>query len=185
MKTFIVVDKNANLNECSVDKLENIYKKCGLRKSEDFKKLIGYTLNEDERIELWGRSAGRNNTKNPFVFKFDADVQLYGPGAIIYIKKETLEHVSICDYNKLELKTTANSPTSSSDANVVLTPMNGVVVEKKENNPENNPESNPENNPESNPDSDSDSDSELEFDEYVYSSEEEEIPSNKSNKSNK
>ena len=69
MKTFIVVDKNANLNECSVDKLENIYKKCGLRKSEDFKKLIGYTLNEDERIELWGRSAGRNNTKNPFVFK--------------------------------------------------------------------------------------------------------------------
>ena len=33
MKTFIVVDKNANLNESSVDKLENIYKKCGLRKS--------------------------------------------------------------------------------------------------------------------------------------------------------
>jgi hypothetical protein len=96
MISFIIVDKTGNLNECNVDKLENVYKKCGLRKSEDFKKIMDYNLNNTgSTIELWGRVVGRNNTKNPFIFKLDTSIKLYGPAALVCIKKDKLENLFI------------------------------------------------------------------------------------------
>jgi hypothetical protein len=165
MISFIIVDKTGNLNECNVDKLENIYKKCGLRKSEDFKKVMVYNLNNETTIELWGRVVGRNNTKNPFVFKLDTTIKLYGPAAILCIKKERLESLSIYDYNNIELNE-ANTTTMVSAASSVpteqtknATTLNLTKIEEALNETDNSEESV--------------SDSELENEEYVYSSEEE------------
>jgi len=171
MISFIIVDKTGNLNECNVDKLENIYKKCGLRKSEDFKKVMVYNLNNETTIELWGRVVGRNNTKNPFVFKLDTTIKLYGPAAILCIKKERLESLSIYDYNNIELNE-ANTTTMASAASSVstastapteqrknATTLNLTKIEEALNETDNSEESV--------------SDSELENEEYVYSSEEE------------
>jgi hypothetical protein len=168
MISFIIVDKTGNLNECNVDKLENIYKKCGLRKSEDFKKVMVYNLNNETTIELWGRVVGRNNTKNPFVFKLDTTIKLYGPAAILCIKKERLESLSIYDYNNIELNeantTTMVSVASSASSAPTeqtknATTLNLTKIEEALNETDNSEESV--------------SDSELENEEYVYSSEEE------------
>jgi hypothetical protein len=171
MISFIIVDKTGNLNECNVDKLENIYKKCGLRKSEDFKKVMVYNLNNlnnETTIELWGRVVGRNNTKNPFVFKLDTTIKLYGPAAILCIKKERLESLSIYDYNNIELNE-ANTTTMVSAASSAstapteqtknATTINLTKIEEALNETDNSEEIV--------------SDSELENEEYVYSSEEE------------
>jgi hypothetical protein len=171
MISFIIVDKTGNLNECNVDKLENIYKKCGLRKSEDFKKVMVYNLNNETTIELWGRVVGRNNTKNPFVFKLDTTIKLYGPAAILCIKKERLESLSIYDYNNIELNeantttmVSAASPASTASTAPTeqrknATTLNLTKIEEALNETDNSEESV--------------SDSELENEEYVYSSEEE------------
>jgi hypothetical protein len=180
LKTFIVVEKTGTLNECSVDSLENLYKKCGLRKSEDFKKIAEYTFTEGDRLELWGRSVGRNTTKNPFSFKFDTTLQVYGPAAIVCIKKGTMEHLTIGEYTKLEAKATTTTTSLDPDPDSSLEPVPVPVPvyktdqckeTKKETMCENKAKS--EAKSESENESENNSDSELEFDEYVYSSEEE------------
>jgi len=189
MKTFIVVEKTGTLNECSVDSLENLYKKCGLRKSEDFKKIAEYTFTEGDRLELWGRSIGRNTTKNPFSFKFDTTLQVYGPAAIVCIKKGTMEHLTISEYTKLEAKATITSLSPDPDPDPVPVPVPlpvSVPVYKTDQSKETKKETmcDSEVKSESENESENESDSELEFDEYVYSSEEEVevIPRKKTNK---
>ena len=110
MISFIIVDKTGNLNESNVDKLENVYKKCGLRKSEDFTKVMVYNLNNETTIELWGRVVGRNNTKNPFVFKLDTALKLFGPAAIICVKKNKLESLFISEYDNIQLNEATPDP---------------------------------------------------------------------------
>jgi hypothetical protein len=180
MISFIIVDKTGSLNECNVDKLENIYKKCGLRKSEDFKKVMVYNLNNETTIELWGRVVGRNNTKNPFVFKLDTTIKLYGPAAMLSIKKERLESLSIYDYNNIELNeanttTMVSAASSASYASTApteqtknTTTLNLTKIEEALNETDNSEESV--------------SDSELENEEYVYSSEEENNNNDNNNK---
>lgn len=197
LKTFIVVEKTGTLNECSVDSLENLYKKCGLRKSEDFKKIAEYTFTEGDRLELWGRSVGRNTTKNPFSFKFDTTLQVYGPAAIVCIKKGTMEHLTIGEYTKLEAKATTTSLVPDPDSSLEPEPVPVSVYKtdqcketKKETMCENKAKSEAKSEvksevkSESENESENNSDSELEFDEYVYSSEEEVevIPRKKTNK---
>jgi len=176
MISFIIVDKTGNLNECNVDKLENIYKKCGLRKSEDFKKIMVYNLNNTETtIELWGRVVGRNNTKNPFVFKLDTSIKLYGPAALVCFKKNKLENLSIYDYNNIDLSlqdmaattttttATATTTTATARAAAIATAPAAILNFKKIEEALNETDNSEENL----------SDSELENEEYIYSSEEE------------
>ena len=183
MFSFIIVDKTGNLSECNVDKLENVYKKCGLRKSEDFKKVMVYNDNNGIKIELWGRVVGRNNTKNPFIFKLDTSIKLYGPAALVCIKKDKLENFSIYDYNNIAVvvsgshtenttnatnatnatntttttnaTNTTNTTNATNTTNVNLTKIEEALDETEKNSEENM------------------SDSELETEEYIYSSEEE------------
>ena len=69
MVLFIRINKDGDLSEENLDDIDNLYKKCNLRKQEGFVKLYSYTFN-NEVIELWGRNEGRNNIKNKFVFEF-------------------------------------------------------------------------------------------------------------------
>lgn len=168
MFSFIIVDKNGDLNECNVDKLENVYKKCGLRKSEDFKQVMVYNLNNETTIELWGRVVGRNNTKNPFIFKLDTTIKLYGPAALVCIKKDKLESLFISDYDNIELNGIPNaSQQHTTDAvdipavsNRPVTPLNLTKIEEVLNETDYYSEEGV-------------TDSELETEDYIYSSEEE------------
>ena len=168
MFSFIIVDKNGDLNECNVDKLENVYKKCGLRKSEDFKQVMVYNLNNETTIELWGRVVGRNNTKNPFIFKLDTTIKLYGPAALVCIKKDKLESLFISDYDNIELNGIPNASqqhtTTAVDipavSNRPVTPLNLTKIEEVLNETDYYSEEGV-------------TDSELETEDYIYSSEEE------------
>jgi hypothetical protein len=171
MISFIIVDKTGNLNESNVDKLENVYKKCGLRKSEDFTKVMVYNLNSETAIELWGRVVGRNNTKNPFVFKLDTSIKLFGPAALICIKKNKLESLFISEYNNIQLNEATPTPAATP---VAATPAAATVVPKQ---PTQTTTSNVTKIEEVLNETDlsehSLSDSELETEDYIYSSEEE------------
>ena len=176
MISFIIVDKNGNLNECNVDKLENVYKKCGLRKSEDFKKIMVYNLNNTETtIELWGRVVGRNNTKNPFIFKLDTSIKLYGPAALICIKKDKLESLSINDYNNIQLNEASPVLAQSAEAvtPVVAATLAAATPKQQTQSSTSNVTKIEEALNETDLSEESVSDSELENEEYVYSSEEE------------
>ena len=69
MVTFIKIEKNSKLYEEKLDNIENLYKKCGLRKIEGFINLYEYDSCEG-KIELWGRNSGRSNIKNSYIFPF-------------------------------------------------------------------------------------------------------------------
>ena len=166
MISFIIVDKTGNLNESNVDKLENVYKKCGLRKSEDFTKVMVYNLNNETAIELWGRVAGRNNTKNPFVFKLDTTIKLFGPAAIICIKKNKLESLFISEYDNIQLNEATPDSAAAATLAAAVTPAAQrpatptlTKIEEALN--------------ETDLSENSLSDSELETEDYIYSSEEE------------
>lgn len=178
MISFIIIDKTGNLNESNVDKLENVYKKCGLRKSEDFTKVMVYNLNSETAIELWGRVVGRNNTKNPFVFKLDTSIKLFGPAAIICIKKNKLESLFISEYNNIELNEATPVPAPAqapAQAAASVTPV--VAATPAAATPTQSTVSNltkiEEVLNETDLSENSLSDSELETEDYIYSSEEE------------
>jgi hypothetical protein len=174
MISFIIVDKTGNLNESNVDKLENVYKKCGLRKSEDFTKVMVYNLNSETAIELWGRVVGRNNTKNPFVFKLDTSIKLFGPAAIICIKKNKLESLFISEYNNIQLNEATPTPAATP---VAATPVAAIPAAATPKQPTQSTTSNVTKIEEVLNETDlsehSLSDSELETEDYIYSSEEE------------
>jgi hypothetical protein len=175
MISFIIVDKTGNLNESNVDKLENVYKKCGLRKSEDFTKVMVYNLNSETAIELWGRVVGRNNTKNPFVFKLDTSIKLFGPAALICIKKNKLESLFISEYNNIQLNEATPAPAQAAAA---VTPVVAATPDAATPTPQTQSlASNVTKIEEVLNDTDlsenSLSDSELETEDYIYSSEEE------------
>jgi len=175
MISFIIVDKTGNLNESNVDKLENVYKKCGLRKSEDFTKVMVYNLNRETAIELWGRVVGRNNTKNPFVFKLDTSIKLFGPAALICIKKNKLESLFISEYNNIQLNEATPAPAQAAAA---VTPVVAATPDAATPTPQTQSlASNVTKIEEVLNDTDlsenSLSDSELETEDYIYSSEEE------------
>lgn len=174
MISFIIVDKTGNLNESNVDKLENVYKKCGLRKSEDFTKVMVYNLNSETAIELWGRVVGRNNTKNPFVFKLDTSIKLFGPAAIICIKKNKLESLFISEYNNIQLNEVTPAPAQAAAVTPVVAATPEVAMPTLQTQ---STTSNLTKIEEGLKDTDlsenSLSDSELETEDYIYSSEEE------------
>ena len=82
MVTFIKIEKDGKLYEEKLDNIENLYKKCGLRKIEGFINLYEYDSNEG-KIELWGRNSGRSNIKNSYVFPLDINLVLCVPLMII------------------------------------------------------------------------------------------------------
>ena len=160
MVLFIRINKDGDLSEENLDDMDNLYKKCNLRKQEGFVKLYSYTYN-DKDIELWGRNEGRNNIKNKFVFEFDKSISLYGTCGVILKKKGNLENLTISQYNDIcDILKSQN--------------MNSNIVIEKNNEKDNNEDDSDfvdtdDSDCES---SDSFSESELQPEDYVYSSEE-------------
>ena len=161
MVLFVKVDKDGVLSEENLDNINNLYKKCNLRKQDGFNKLYNYKYDTLE-LELWGRNEGRNNIKNKFIFELDKSINLYGSCGII-LKGNNLQDITVAEYN------TICSNFKNQEKNIVIENEKSNVKDAINNNDSDNSDSDDDSGDSSD---ESFSDSELEPDDYIYSSEE-------------
>jgi len=93
--TFIIVEKSGSLKEVSVKEItvEEMYKKCGFRKGEDFECRSTWENvqvgNHRHTVQLWARSEGKANTENKYDFPPPVDTNLFfGNCALVQVKNE-------------------------------------------------------------------------------------------------
>jgi hypothetical protein len=91
----IIVERLGSLKLLSIKdfKLEELYKKCGFKKAEDFVKQSEWSLKHDGKkyyVQVYGKTDGRANSENKYDFPPPIDNKLfYGSCAIIgQIKKD-------------------------------------------------------------------------------------------------
>jgi hypothetical protein len=92
---IIIVERLGSLKLLSIKdfKLEDLYKKCGFKKSEDFMKQTEWNVKYDGKkylIQVFAKTDGRANSENKYDFPPPIDTKLfYGSCAIIgQIKKD-------------------------------------------------------------------------------------------------
>lgn len=109
---IIIVERLGSLKLLSIKdfKLEELYKKCGFKKAEDFNKQTEWTLKYDGKkyfIQVFAKSEGRANSENKYDFPPPIDTKLfYGSCAIVgQIKKDdgskTYINLSVSLWNKI------------------------------------------------------------------------------------
>jgi hypothetical protein len=93
--TIIIVERGGSLKSLAIKdfKLEELYKKCGFKKCEDFKKHTEWSVRfEDKKyfIQLYGKTDGRANSENKYDFPPPVDKTLFfGNCALLaYLKNE-------------------------------------------------------------------------------------------------
>ena len=167
MVTFIKIEKDAKQYEEKLDNIENLYKKCGLRKIEGFINLYEYDTSEG-KIELWGRNSGRSNIKNSYVFPLDLNLVLYGTVAILLKNGNDYVNLTESMLDKL-LKNKKDTVKDTVKDSVI----NKVECSDGLDNNDSDSDSDSDNNSDSDDSDESDLDSELKLEDYIYSSEEE------------
>ena len=92
---IIIVEKGGDLKSLAIKdfKLEEVYKKCGFKKSGDFVKQVMWNAKFDGKkyfIEVYAKTEGRPNSENKYDFPPPIDSMLFfGNCAILaYIKKD-------------------------------------------------------------------------------------------------
>jgi hypothetical protein len=93
--SVIIVEKEGTLKILSIKafKLEELYKKCGFKKSEDFVKQVEWNAKYDSKkyfIEVFAKTDGRANSENKYDFPPPIDTKLFfGSCAILaHVKKD-------------------------------------------------------------------------------------------------
>jgi hypothetical protein len=93
--TIVIVEKGGSLKSLSIKdfKAEDLYKKCGFKKSEDFIKQIEWNAKFDGKkyfIEVFAKTEGRPNSENKYDFPPPIDNKLFfGSCAVLaYHKKD-------------------------------------------------------------------------------------------------
>jgi len=93
--SIIIVEKDGNLKTLTIKdfKLEDLFKKCGFKKGDDFVKQVEWNAKYDGKkyyIEVFAKVEGRHNSENKYDFPPPIDTKLFfGNCAILaYIKKE-------------------------------------------------------------------------------------------------
>jgi len=93
--SIVIVEKDGNLKSLTTKdfKLEELFKKCGFKKGDDFVKQVEWIAKYDGKkyyIEVFAKTEGRNNSENKYDFPPPIDTKLFfGSCAILaYIKKE-------------------------------------------------------------------------------------------------
>ena len=99
--SFVVVEKNGSLKEASVKQItvEELYKKCGFRKGDDFEcRTIWENVevgSSKHTVQLWARSEGKANTENKYEFPPPVDTSLFfGNCALVQIKNDKYVNLS-------------------------------------------------------------------------------------------
>tara|TARA_B100000683_G_scaffold250039_1_gene264771 strand:- start:282 stop:962 length:681 start_codon:yes stop_codon:yes gene_type:complete len=109
MVKLIIVDKGGNL-KCSEVKnfnTETLFKKCNLRKKDNFNKRTTWKMNNDYYVSLFAKDKGRATSENKYDLPPPIDKELYF-GSMILVKhcyndltNETAEDFSLEEWNKL------------------------------------------------------------------------------------
>ena len=110
--TIIIVDKKATLKTITVKdyKVEELYKKCGFKKSDNFSLQHEWPVKLDGQryiIQLYGKLQGKFNMENKYEFPPPVDKKLYfGSCALVGIIKNELNnrsfiHLSIELWSKI------------------------------------------------------------------------------------
>jgi len=93
--SIIIVEKNGTLKSLAIKdfKVEELFKKCGFKKGEDFLKQVEWNAKYDGKkyfIEVYAKTDGRANSENKYDFPPPIDNKLFfGSCAILaYLKKE-------------------------------------------------------------------------------------------------
>jgi len=94
--TIIIVEKGGSLKSLSIKdfKIEELYKKCGFKKGEDFLKQTEWNAKFDGKkyfVEVFAKTEGRPNSENKYDFPPPIDEKLFfGSCAILaYLKKDS------------------------------------------------------------------------------------------------
>jgi len=110
--TIIIVEKGGSLKSLAIKdfKLEELYKKCGFKKGDDFLKQTEWTAKYEEEkyyIEVFAKTEGRPNSENKYDFPPPIDTKLFfGSCAILAHNKKTdgskcYADLSLALWNKL------------------------------------------------------------------------------------
>lgn len=109
MVKLIIVDKGGNL-KCSEVKnfnIETLYKKCNLRKKDNFDKKTTWKMNNDYFVSLFAKDKGRATSENKYDLPPPVDKELYF-GSMLLVKhcyndltNETAEDFDLEEWNKL------------------------------------------------------------------------------------
>ncbi len=85
MVQILIIDKLGTINYSTISNINELYKKCGFRKTEDFIMIHTWTCNTDKNItiELWGRIVGKGAVKNIYNFPNLVEKNIYGNCALI------------------------------------------------------------------------------------------------------
>jgi hypothetical protein len=92
--TILIVEKTGDLKTLSIKdfKVEDLYKKCGFKKGDDFLKQVEWSAKYDGKkyfIEVYAKTEGRANSENKYDFPPPIDTKLFfGSSAILtYVKQ--------------------------------------------------------------------------------------------------
>ena len=110
--TIIIVEKGGSLKSLAIKdfKLEELYKKCGFKKGEDFVKQVEWTAKYEEEkyyVEVFAKTEGRPNSENKYDFPPPIDTKLFfGCCAILAYNKKSdgskyYTDLSLALWNKL------------------------------------------------------------------------------------
>jgi hypothetical protein len=93
--TIIIVEKGGSLKSLAIKdfKLEELYKKCGFKKGDNFLKQTEWTAKYEEEkyyIEVFAKTEGRPNSENKYDFPPPIDTKLFfGSCAILAYNKKS------------------------------------------------------------------------------------------------
>ena len=99
--TIIIVEKGGSLKTLAVKeyKVEELYKKCGFKKSDGFSLQVEWPVKLDGQrflIQMYGKLEGKANMENKYDFPPPVDKNLYfGACAIVGMIKDDRSHINL------------------------------------------------------------------------------------------
>lgn len=105
---IIIVEKNASLKLLCVKdfKEEELYKKCGFKKADDFTKQTEWTVKMygiKYLIQVYAKTEGRANNENKYDFPPPIDTKLFFGNCAIVAKKFNINETGIDEWNYVNL----------------------------------------------------------------------------------
>ena len=101
--TIIIVDKGTTLKTLTVKdyKVEELYKKCGFKKADDFTLQVEWPVKLDGQrylIQMYGKLEGKANMENKYDFPPPVDTQLFfGACALVATTLNVAKEKHLCN----------------------------------------------------------------------------------------
>jgi hypothetical protein len=106
--SIVIVEKSGELKSLTIKdfKEEELYKKCGFKKAEDFVKQTEWKLKTDGKkwlVAVYGKTDGRANSENKYDFPPPIDTKLFFGSCAIVAKVKNTDNQLIYTHLTLEL----------------------------------------------------------------------------------